>query len=428
MVRLASLVQLAPIALSWGAVLPRHIKEYDAIVVGGGPSGLSALSGLARVRRNVLLIDSGEYRNAKTRHIHDLLGFDGVTPAYYRWAAREQLAHYDTVSWINGTVTSITASGNSSYTSFIVSSTSFNNTQETYLARKIVLGTGIRDLLPDTPGLQENWAQGIFWCPWCDGHEHADQSLGLIVPLEEAATTLQEVLTLNTDVIAFVNGTDTPEGRAAATEAFPQWEEYLALHNVKIENRTLASITRLKDGSDAYKYADPSLPTVPEYDLFRVDFTEGEPVERAAFLVSFPKEQRSRVGADLGVTLYGERLYANQSNGMLTNVPGVYAVGDANTDNSTNLPHALWSGKRAAVNLHVRSSRPNCSTPQGTLNQLEHPVTNELLRAVKLEKEDGLKDLGQLAKRSAHGLDARSLWEIMNDEPGQALYAGELDQ
>ncbi|KAH7027062.1 hypothetical protein B0J12DRAFT_745761 [Macrophomina phaseolina] len=402
MVRLASLVQLAPIALSWGAVLPRHIKEYDAIVVGGGPSGLSALSGLARVRRNVLLIDSGEYRNAKTRHIHDLLGFDGVTPAYYRWAAREQLAHYDTVSWINGTVTSITASGNSSYTSFIVSSTSFNNTQETYLARKIVLGTGIRDLLPDTPGLQENWAQGIFWCPWCiagDGHEHADQSLGLIVPLEEAATTLQEVLTLNKDVIAFVNGTDTPEGRAAATEAFPQWEEYLALHNVKIENRTLASITRLKDGSDAYKYADPSLPTVPEYDLFRVDFTEGEPVERAAFLVSFPKEQRSRVGADLGVTLYGERLYANQSNGMLTNVPGVYAVGDANTDNSTNLPHALWSGKRAAVNLHV-----------------------------KLEKEDGLKDLGQLAKRSAHGLDARSLWEIMNDEPGQALYAGELDQ
>lgn len=52
---------------------------YDAIVVGGGPSGLSAVSGLARVRRNVLLIDSGEYRNDATRHMHDVIGLDGNT-------------------------------------------------------------------------------------------------------------------------------------------------------------------------------------------------------------------------------------------------------------------------------------------------------------------------------------------------------------
>lgn len=51
---------------------------YDAIVVGGGPSGLSALSGLARVRRKVLMIDSGEYRNDATRHMHDVIGLDGM--------------------------------------------------------------------------------------------------------------------------------------------------------------------------------------------------------------------------------------------------------------------------------------------------------------------------------------------------------------
>lgn len=53
--------------------------DYDAIIVGGGPAGLSALSALARVRRNVLLIDSGEYRNQPTRHMHDVIGFDGNT-------------------------------------------------------------------------------------------------------------------------------------------------------------------------------------------------------------------------------------------------------------------------------------------------------------------------------------------------------------
>lgn len=52
--------------------------DYDAIIVGGGPAGLSVLSALARVRRNVLLIDSGEYRNQPTRHMHDVIGFDGT--------------------------------------------------------------------------------------------------------------------------------------------------------------------------------------------------------------------------------------------------------------------------------------------------------------------------------------------------------------
>ncbi|KAL1636988.1 hypothetical protein SLS58_009514 [Diplodia intermedia] len=184
----------------------------------------SLLSGLARVRRNVLLIDSGEYRNAQTRHIHDLLGFDGVTAAYHRHAARQQLRHYSTVSWTNGTVTSITPTGNSSHTSFRVSSADANNR-----------------------------TQG-----------------------------------------------------GSGGDAYD-------------------------DGADA-----GSLPTVPECDRFR----------------------RSSVGADMGVAWYGGRLYADQSDGLVTNVPGVYAVDDANTYNSTNLPHALWSGKRAAVGLHGDSGPP----------------------------------------------------------------------
>jgi len=51
--------------------------DYDVLIVGGGPSGLSALSGLARVRRRATLIDSAEYRNGLTRHMHDVIGNDG---------------------------------------------------------------------------------------------------------------------------------------------------------------------------------------------------------------------------------------------------------------------------------------------------------------------------------------------------------------
>lgn len=387
------------VSLAGAAVVSRYeTTPYDAIIVGGGPSGLAVGSGLARVRRNVLLIDSGEYRNDPTRHMHDVLGYDGVTPAYYRWAAREQLSHYETISLVNGTVTKIEAQNNN--TVFTVTKTNEAGESDQVSARKIVLATGLRDLLPDTPGLQEEWGKGIYWCPWCDGHEHADQSLGLLGSLEDAPGLVREILTLNTDIVAFVNGTDTPENRAATEESFPDWEKYLEIHNVTLENRTIASITRLKDGGD--NGADPSLPTYPEEDLFRVDFAEGEPVERAAFFTSFPDEQKSNVGEEMGVELYGGRLAADQAKGLVTNIPGVYAIGDANSDNVTNVPHALFSGKRTAVYLHVQIAREDSAAE--------------------------LADNGEALETRELDLDPRSVWETMNGHPRDILYAGEFDQ
>lgn len=374
--------------------------DYDAIIVGGGPSGLSALSGLARVRRNVLLIDSGEYRNEPTRHLHDLIGFDGVTPAYYRWSAREQLSHYDTVSWTNGTVTSITPHDNNTFFSVETDGAA------PVTARKIVLGTGLRDLLPETPGIREAWGKGIYWCPWCDGHEHADQGLGLLAPLSSIPGLVREVVTLNTDVVAFVNGTDTPEERAAADASFPRWRDYLALKNVTVHNGTVDRLVRLRNATGGH---DPSLPTHPELDLFRIELRESNgsttAVERAAFLTSYDDELASTVGPDLGVELVDGRLSADPAKGLVTNIPGVYAIGDANSDMVTNLPHALFSGKRTAVYLHVQLERENAQA--------------EL---------DAIPEGDLVARDDAVHEEARALWSRMNGEPGDLLYAGEFDQ
>lgn len=261
--------------------------------------------------------------------------------------ARKQIANYGTVSFTNGTVTKIKSQSNNTY--FTVSG-KYASGEQDFTAKKIVLATGLKDLLPATPGIRENWGNGIYWCPWCDGHEHADQGLGLIGDLTSAPGTVKEILTLNKDIIAFVNGTDTPENREATEKKNPDWQKYLKIHNIQVENRTIAAIERLRNGSDPD--ADPSLPTFPEHDLFRVKFTTGPPVLRNAFLTSFKEAQLSNIGEDLGVQLYGGRLAADGSKGLVTNIPGVYAIGDANSDNVTNVPHALFSGKRTAVYLH----------------------------------------------------------------------------
>ncbi|KAF4959564.1 hypothetical protein FGADI_1631 [Fusarium gaditjirri] len=342
---------LGLLSLTNAAVIPTAPPQadYDAIVIGGGPAGLSALSGLARVRRHAILIDSGEYRNALTTHMHDVIGWDGVQPAYFRYEARRLLSYYKTVKMENGTVTNIKAlPGNN--TRFSVSIDYLEEPTKEITARKIVLATGLRDILPSTPGIAENWGRGIYSCPWCDGHEYADQPLGLLCPLDKVASYVRKVLTLDTDIVAFVNGTHNDEMRRVADEQFPQWEEYLKLHNVTIDNRTITSLERLKGGEEVDK--KPWLPSIPKDDLFSVHFTEGDPVQRVAFLSSFPSMQRSDVGTNAGVGLtYGKLRVTN--NAMLTNVPGIYAVGDANSDSSPNVPHAMYTGKKAAVAIHA---------------------------------------------------------------------------
>ena len=186
-------------------------------------------------------------------------------------------------------------------------------------------------------------------CPWCDGYEHVDQSLGLLTSLDSVAGLTREVSTQNSDVVAFVNGTDTPANREAAQTSFADWDTYLAANNVTVYNQTITSFTRLKSGVNAS--ADPSKPSYPEYDLFRVDLDDGTSVERAAFIAEFPDEQKSTLGENMGVTLVDGR-FGEVTKGYITNIPMTYAAGDITLDRSTNVPHAMYSGKRAAVYLH----------------------------------------------------------------------------
>ncbi|KAI1820591.1 hypothetical protein F4861DRAFT_522450 [Xylaria intraflava] len=306
---------------------------------------------------------------------------------------------------VNGTVTKIdvaksnTSDATTGSAPFTVQAEFSSGGKQSIGARAIVLATGLTDILPGTPGIQQNWGKGIFWCPWCDGNEHADQPLGILSPLIDAASSVQEISTLNSDIIAFVNGTDTPEMRAATEKKFPNWQDYLALNNIQVENRTIAGVVRLADGG---VNEDPSAPTFPEHDLFRVDFTEGPSVQRAAFFASFPNKQHSDVGADMGVRLDGGRLAANGTRGLMTNIDGVYAIGDANADNVTNVPHALFSGKRAAVFLHVQLARAQTAA--------------ELAQGKP-----------SLTERDSE-LDPRAVWKDMNGGAQDILDAGGFDQ
>jgi thioredoxin reductase len=145
---------------------------YDAAVVGGGPAGLQATLTLARVHRTVLMIDSGRYRNDPADHMHNVVTHDGTPPAEFRAAARKELAAYDTVTVRDGAVTSIAPADGGG---FVISMG-----DEQVRVSGLVLATGVRDTLPDKPGLPELFGTVAAHCPFCHGHEFAGGHVGIL--------------------------------------------------------------------------------------------------------------------------------------------------------------------------------------------------------------------------------------------------------
>ncbi|MET0448366.1 MAG: NAD(P)/FAD-dependent oxidoreductase [Aeromicrobium sp.] len=145
---------------------------YDVIVIGGGPAGLQAALTLGRMHRSVLLLDSGQYRNGTVEHAHNYATHDGIAPAELRRLARADLAAYDTVEVREQLADRVERDGDE----FVV-----HLADATERSAALILATGVRDALPDVPGLAEAWGKEIAHCPFCHGHEFAGRRVALDV-------------------------------------------------------------------------------------------------------------------------------------------------------------------------------------------------------------------------------------------------------
>ena len=289
----------------------------DAIIIGGGFAGLSAALQLARARRRITILDTGEPRNRFAAHSHGFLAQDGRPGRDILADARRQLAAYGTVTFRDMSAERL--DGEKDAFSVVTGDGGL------IAARRVLLATGFEDQLPDIPGLAERWGKTVLHCPYCHGYEVGGGPVGVLARTAEAARFAAVVADWG-NVTLFTNMAPEPDDAALAV---------LAKRNVKLRPGRVAAIA---DGPDGLLSVEtgPGIPTLVKalFVMPEARLRSAIPVERGLMLKETP------IGNILHTDDMGQ-----------TSLPGLYAAGDIALG-AANISLASANGVKTAVFLH----------------------------------------------------------------------------
>lgn len=287
-------------------------KNFDVIIIGGSYSGLSAGMSLGRSLRKVLIIDNGKPCNTQTPHSHNFVTHDGKTPAEIAKLAKEDVEKYDTVQFYNGTVvkTAETAEG------FEVETSS----HEKFYAKKLILASGVKDIMPDIPGFAECWGISVIHCPYCHGYEVKNEITGILSNGDMAYEFSKLIFNLTKNLTLFTNG------KAVLSDE--------QLEKLK-QNKIVLNENEIKE----IKHENGSIQ--------KIVFKNGQEVVLQALYAKIPFEQNINVSDDLGCELT-EQGFIKVDMMQKTTFSGVFACGD-NVTMMRSVANAVAQGNFAGA-------------------------------------------------------------------------------
>ncbi|TNM38268.1 NAD(P)/FAD-dependent oxidoreductase [Nocardioides albidus] len=271
--------------------LDEHL--YDVAVIGAGSAGLQAAQTLGRMHRSTVVISTDRYRNDPTGHMHNFLGHDGAPPAELRLAARKDAEAYDDVRFLDcvgAGVTRVTGE----LGAFVLEV----DAEPAVRARRVLLATGVRDTLPDIPGIAESFGDLVAHCPFCHGHEYAGTRVGILGAAPHVAAMASMLQPIAADRVVLTHGADLDEATAAGLA------------------RTGATIVR-----------EPVVAVREEGDGLVVALASGEELALGGLLVKTEWQQAAPFAQQLGLEMSEMGAVVVDAFGR-TSVPGVYAAGD----------------------------------------------------------------------------------------------------
>lgn len=293
-------------------------KVIDALIVGGGPAGLSCALTLARGGREVIVCDEGHPRNERAQVMHNFPALDGINPSDFLKRIKNDLRKYKEVQIVDSLVVEISREKN-------IFISRFEN-GSVIKSKKVVLAEGLKDHLPDIPGLKDGWGRSVFQCPYCHAYEYKGDGIGILADEKTVFHVAKLLFGLTQDLVVFLNGKKflNEEDKAVLVT------KGVVIHEEKVESLVM-------DGDR----------------LAGIKLTNNQVVPRKVLFIKPESRIRSYLGIRLGCRINEGGTFETDEN-CKSCVHGVYIAGDSSSKmHSVLLACAEGSKAGANVNLEI---------------------------------------------------------------------------
>lgn len=297
-------------------------KDFEVIIIGGSYAGLSTAMALGRSLRETLVIDAGKPCNRQTPHSHNFLTRDGSTPKELSEIAINQVAAYKSVHFYNG----LAIDAERSNKVFKVTTSK----GDILSAKKLVLATGIKDIMPNIKGFSECWGISVVHCPYCHGYEIRNKKTAIIANGEKAFHLAGLVHNLTKEITILTSGKKDFEANQI---------EKLKQNNIQIVEKEIVEIEH-QNGQ-----------------LEKILFKDGtsEIYENAYASVSF--EQNSNIAKELDCNLT-EKGHIEVNFMQKTSEDDIFACGD-NSSMMRSVATAVYTGNMAGAMINNELTQEN---------------------------------------------------------------------
>ena len=302
------------------SVIKPFVSEYDVIILGAGPGGLTAGLYLCQSKINTVLIDIA-LPGGQVSTTHEVSNYPGfIQPqAGYMLSHNmsEQTKLCGTVYKVAVDVTRVD----------LLKKEIVIDDYETIRAKKIVIATGTTPNLTGSPGEKELKGKGIYYCATCDA-KYFDNKEVVIIGGGNSAVEESEYISRFASKITMVH----------------QFDKFTA--NKKAQDKV---------------FANPKISTLFESEP-RSFVRNGEKVLTEVEDLKTKKRHTIEsdgvfifIGWKPNIQLFGDTLqtdnygYIKTNEDMETNIPGIYAVGDVISKKYRQITTAVADGTIAAM-------------------------------------------------------------------------------